>query len=251
MSVDINHDSNGLREKDGEMSRFISFSLYVRGGSGRKYLIGAERNVELAKQFYPDWKCVFWCDKSVPETSIQSLTKAGAIVIKQPAPVYPPMFWRFLIADVGVMTPFVSRYLVRDADSRIGQREADACNQWIESRRPFWTARDHPAHARPINGGMWGAVAGCIPKMTALMDMFPHKDEYHSDSEFLDKILWPLVKDKAFQHDSFSSKAYPGSFPFPTKRKDQKDFVGQVFEVDEHGNESPREGDWQQIPKDT
>lgn len=180
----------------------------------------------------------------MPETTLQALINAGAIVVRQPSPVYPPMFWRFLVNDVGAA---YERYIVRDCDSRISMREVDAVNQWIESGKQFHILRDHPAHARPINGGMWGAVAGCIPKITDMLDAFKPTGEYHQDSDFLAKWVWPMVKDKAIQHDSFSASAYPGSFPFPTKRKDQKDFVGSVFEVAEDGTEFSRPGDFEQI----
>lgn len=63
-----------------------------------------------------------------------------------------PMQWRFLV--LGDNT--VQKFLARDLDSRITQREMDAVNEWEKSSKLFHAMRDHPAHETPILGGMWG-----------------------------------------------------------------------------------------------
>ena len=39
------------------MKKIISFSLW---GNSPKYLIGALKNADLAKEFYRDWECHFY-----------------------------------------------------------------------------------------------------------------------------------------------------------------------------------------------
>ena len=39
------------------------------------YTIGAIRNAEIAKELFPDWKCIFYCFSSVPFEIIQKLKK--------------------------------------------------------------------------------------------------------------------------------------------------------------------------------
>ena len=64
-----------------------------------------------------------------------------------------PLAWRFLpLGD-----PTVSKFMARDADSRITHREQAAVQEWLESHMPFHAMRDHPSHYFPMQSGMWGA----------------------------------------------------------------------------------------------
>ena len=74
-----------------------------------------------------------------------------------------PIAWRFLpLGD-----PTVSKFIVRDADSRITRREHSAVKQWLTSGIPFHAMRDHPSHIFTIMGGMWGANNDLIGLQTA------------------------------------------------------------------------------------
>ena len=55
---------------------------------------------------------------------------------------------------------------------------------------------------------------------------FPFKNEYGTDYEFFNNVLYPCIKKDSMHHDEF---LYMRSFP--TKRTDY-DFVGESF--DEH-----------------
>jgi len=68
------------------------------------------------------------------------------------------MFWRFLVADDNS----VDRYMIRDSDSRLNDREKHTVDEWIESGYSVHSIRDHPNHNRPLNGGMWGGVKGSV-----------------------------------------------------------------------------------------
>ena len=56
---------------------------------------------------------------------------------------------------------------------------------------------------------------------------------------FLNKYLWPLIKDHAYCSDSYSCFKFPNSHPFPVKRTKDWAHVGQVFD----GNGVPRQSD--------
>ena len=77
--------------------RVVSYGLY---GSSPKYVVGAVRNSELAKVYFPGWVCRFYCDATVPREIIQQLETNGAevVFIENIRGAIAGMFWRFLVA---------------------------------------------------------------------------------------------------------------------------------------------------------
>jgi hypothetical protein len=242
--------------------KVISFSLY---GDSPKYVAGALANVQLARALYPEWVARIYL---ATETS-QAFPGLAAKLETFGAEVHPgfrdipPMFWRFIVAD----DKEVSRFIVRDTDSRITVREVEAVDAWIAEDKILHTMRDHPAHARAINGGMWGAVWRRpdweAPAMLRLIEDYKrdHWNNYKGhdhDQDFLCKMIWPWAVNSATQHDAVCRQAYPGSKRFPVRRSHDSTpwprFVGEVFEVDNFNLESwtwtekPRERDWESIP---
>ena len=53
--------------------------------------------------------------------------------------------------------PTVETFVVRDLDSLISQREADAVDEWLRSSKRFHVMRDAPQHKALFLGGLWGA----------------------------------------------------------------------------------------------
>lgn len=233
--------------------KVISFCMY---GEHPKYLLGMVENLRLARQFYPGWQVWVY----IPATHstgfrriVHDLLELKIDEVFCQGTAFPPMFWRFLPAD----EPHVSRFIVRDSDSRLSGREARAVQEWIESGKPFHSMIDHPAHTgRGINGGMWGTTAGVLPHMRTTIHEWllkhPHDDPtgYGMDQIFLDEMLWPWVKNNTLVHH-YKPELFPHQNvevrPFPTKR-DRQRFVGEVWEITEDGKQVPREGDYQQIP---
>lgn len=237
------------------MTQVISFCLF---GENPKYLLGMIENLRRARQFYPGWKV--WCyvpdaaidpDNAALTRTAHALLELGIDEFLTMGRLFPPMFWRFLPAD----EPHVTRFIVRDADSRLSGREARAVQEWVDSGKPFHSMIDHPAHAgRGINGGMWGATAGILPNMrTSIKEWLlkhPAVDPtgYGMDQLFLEEMIWPLVKNNTLVHH-FNPSSWPDGTarPFPTKR-DRQRFCGEVWEITPDGKEVPRDGDWQQVP---
>lgn len=243
--------------------KVISFSLY---GDSPKYIVGMAKNILLAHQWYPGWICRVY--QSVPAAIALTEHIIGeAYNGKYPhnfpeyqkftainEQIIPPMLWRFTVAD----DPDVERFIVRDADSRIGPREAAAVQEWEQSGLLFHSMRDHFAHARPMNGGMigcqWKNHNWAAPSMISLYqewvrtgkrDAYLAGGNHDEDQGFLNKMIWPWAKHSCLQHDSVSRHHFPGAKPFPTRREWPR-FVGEVW--DEHDN--PRSGDWENCPKD-
>jgi hypothetical protein len=115
------------------MKKLISISVW---GDNPRYIIGANRQYELAKEFYPDWKFRIYTDD---RNKFTHLTDAQIIQVEDGS---YGMYWRFdaMFEDKNNIV------LVRDSDSRITPREVRAVNEWIESDKTFHTFRDHDAH---------------------------------------------------------------------------------------------------------
>jgi hypothetical protein len=99
-------------------NRVISFGLY---GSKPKYNIGAIRNAELVKTYFPGWKCRFYVTNDVANSTIDRLKELGSEIEPIPSGMgyTSGMFWRFIVAD----DPTVDRYIIRDVDSRLNARD--------------------------------------------------------------------------------------------------------------------------------
>jgi hypothetical protein len=227
----------------GERSvRYISFSLW---GNKPKYTIGAQRNIELARIHYPDWKVRFYLkDTSVGDLDFLAASEAEIKFI--PAWLKDPMFARYLCAD----DPTCERVIFRDCDSRLSAREAAAVEEWITLKQVFSSLRDHPAHGRAANGGLCGIRGGKLNMTVAIQSYWAmHAGGYNGvdqDQNFLCRHLWPMVQHSVTQHDSHSAKHFPGSRPFPTKREGWR-FCGEVVEINPDGSETFRAHDWPQL----
>ena len=216
--------------------RIISFSLW---GDNLGYCDGAIENIKRAPKFYPGWTCRVYCDQYVPKEKVQEMLENGSDVTLYQTEKDP---WLGLYRRFYPMfdDPTVERFIVRDTDSRINAREADAVAEWIESGLPFHCMRDNPAHNIPIMGGMWGSVARLIPDFKILMDAFietlepdpanPRGAFHGSDQIFLGKYIWPMVEKCNLTHDEYFK--YTGrEKPFRVKLQNDG-YVGMVFHSD-------------------
>ena len=212
--------------------KLITFSLW---GNNPMYTVGAIRNVEIAKELFPDWTCRFYIAKTVPQDIISQLQNLNAeLIFRESEGTTNSMFWRFEPAA----DPNVDAMIVRDTDSRLGIREKLAIDEWLDSGKKLHVMRDHPYHQAPMMGGMWGCRPVLLPNLQELISMHidTHEDKKGSDQHFLWSI-YPLFENDKLVHDPFFEKR-----PFPIERNDDPmvKFVGQVF--DEKDNYA---GNWE------
>ena len=125
--------------------KVISYSLW---GSNPTYTIGAIRNAEIAKELFPDWKCIFYCFSTVPLDTIEHLKSFSNVEIRMVSDEGDNRgaFKRFLPS----MDSDVEYYMCRDTDSRLSLREKYAVEGWINSDKDFHIMRDHPYHGALI-----------------------------------------------------------------------------------------------------
>lgn len=205
------------------MKKIISYSLW---GNNPKYCVGAVKNAQSFKKFYPDWVARFYVHKDVDQEYINQLTasKDVEVVIKTSKADWTGMFWRFeAISDQDV-----SVMICRDTDSRLSLREAEAVKEFEQSGMMFHIMRDHPYHNAFVLGGMFGVKKSLIDDMKDLCDNFSQTNEYGTDYKFFDSIKNRIPSFLTMIHDEFR-----GGLNFPTKRKDFE-FVGEVFDENEN-----------------
>lgn len=207
------------------MKKIISYSLW---GNNSKYTIGAIKNASMALKFYPDWKCRFYVDHTVPKDILFSLEEFSNVELffKNSIGDWTSMFWRFEAS----YDPEIEVVIFRDTDSRLNLREKLAVDEWLKGDKTFHIMRDHPYHKFPILGGMWGVKNKNNYNLEKLIKDFYNNNssnKYGTDYEFFIKVLFPLIKEDSCVHDEFFDKQ-----PFPQKRKGLE-FVGEPFNEDD------------------
>jgi len=200
------------------MSNLISFSLF---GDNPKYNLGAVQNVARAREHYPGWNIRFYVDPFV--TVKDELRRLGCDVVEmRKEPGGKAMSWRFLAA----MEPW-ERVVFRDADSRIGPREAAAVKDWIIEGALAHIMRDHEHHrCYPIFGGMWGIKGGRLTEMRKWINQWPKWGERMDDMLLIEKHVWPLIRNDCTHHTSVPNKW--GGVPFP-EHAPCAGFVGEII----------------------
>lgn len=199
------------------------------------YTNGAIRNAQIAKELFPDWKCIFYCFSSVPKHVIDTLSVMNNVEIRNVEGIgdNTGMFNRFL----PITESNIEYCIIRDADSRLSPREKIAIDEWIKSDKDFHIMRDHPYHGTPILGGMWGIKGGIIKNISESIKEFNASSDKGQDQLFLTKYIFSLIqqgKISCLVHDPFFDK-----IPFPSECKrgienNGVSFVGQIF--DENDN---------------
>lgn len=204
----------------------ISFSLF---GDSPKYLVGLEKNIALAELFYPDWRIFVYYNDTVPLPYIYKLKEKVRVINMSDSPILQSM-WRFCVHDESG----IERFIIRDADSRISQREVDAVAEWIESGKILHIMRDHPHHGYVIMGGMWGMIPQDFSMTKSCEEYVKMRNTSKwsmTDMDFLRDVLYPVYGKNSKVHATYA-KFEPWAEDFPTKLVDKK-FVGEIWQADD------------------
>jgi len=211
------------------MKRVFSVCLW---GDNDKYNIGAIKNADLCKLYYPDFE--YWIyihEETVPLSTIEALKKRHYVkIILKNQKLYEcnPMSWRFEAIDV----PDVELIISRDVDTIILEREVVATNEWLKSGMLFHIMRDHPHHRRwHVFAGMFGTRK--IPEIPSWTDLIARRDFrcQTADQDLLEKYIYPIIYDKSLIHDNFWRPEENCQY-FTTKYNSECDFVGMYVYPD-------------------
>ena len=225
-------------------------------GKDPRYTWGVLRNAQLVPVYLPEWTLRVYVaadpapsQLAVPPRVINKLRLLGAEVVEVPSGnSMAPRNWRLLAADDHRLDYF----LVRDADSRLSEREAAAVRDWLSaaekngSRSVVHCIRDHRKHAdQAIVDGLWGGRPRPLHQLlrrniTQIMDSIisnmssPSSARTSDTMALLNQVLWPAVSNFSYCHDSVSpcDRWTPStsrrSFPLP---RQGRQYVGQKFDA--------------------
>lgn len=223
-------EAQAFLQRPGQASRMnsISFSIW---GTNPRYLRGALRNALLIPELYPGWRARFHFDDSLPEEFIALLQGLGAEMQPMPAgqSLRQKLCWRFLVAN----DPGVGRFLVRDCDSVVSQREVRAVEHWLSSDSWFHVMRDWWSHTDPILAGLWGGISGVLPDLQPMLTGYTPSalETANVDQWFLRDVLWGSIRPHALIHDrcyrSEGSQPWPDADPGANVHVGQDEFAAQ------------------------
>jgi len=214
--------------------KILAFSLY---GDDPIYTVGAIKNSILHKTIFSEWEMRVYHNDTVPKNILDELSNNGVNLINVGVDVgYMGSLWRFLPASEGI-----ERFISRDCDSRISERDECAVNEWITTDKDFHIIREHPiGHNWVINAGMWGCKGGVINNIRNVMNdflsRFDSKNNKYSDQIFLKEVIYPMTKNKVIVHDEFFNFEGIGVEIKRDRKLDNFAFIGES--IDE--NDEPR-----------
>jgi len=214
------------------MKNIVAYSLW---GDHPMYWKGALRNIEQVEKYLPGFICRFYIDENSPKELIDSIPENEKVekILVPSKDSFHGMFWRFWAAD----DPEVDIMLSRDCDSRISDRETSAIKEWLSSDKDFHIMRDHPYHTVPVLGGMWGCRNGILRNINITEEI--HKWNRYGrkgvDQDFLGKVIYPLIKNRAMEHSEFNLSFGGEIRNFPTERVNYE-FIGEIYDENDVRN---------------
>lgn len=161
-------------------------------GDDPRYIIGAKKQIELSKKYYPDWKVRIYTD------NVNNYKEYSNVEVEKISDLSYGMFWRFL----PMFESEDNIVLVRDSDSRITIREKMCIDEWMESDKMFHTFKDHDAHYEfPIIGCSFGYKGSFGNDLLKVMINYMNTNKFYlSDQFFLRDYIYPIIKDNTLLH---------------------------------------------------
>jgi tetratricopeptide (TPR) repeat protein len=174
----------------------IAYSLW---GAQPVYLRGALQNLLRVSEIYPGWTLRFYVDTTVPAEFLALIERLGGEVVMRHGgnALREKLCWRFHVAN----DARVGYFMIRDADSIIGEREAQAVETWVQSGKWFHVIRDWWTHTDLMLAGMWGGVANVLPNIASMLAKYRSSHLENLDQWFLRERLWPFVRKSCLVHD--------------------------------------------------
>lgn len=221
------------------MKKVFSFTLF---GSQEKYWKGLLVNINLIHEKFPDWEIWVYIGNDVPSVVLFTLKSYSDVKLIETQEIgMVNKFFRFFPID----EHDVEICIIRDADSRIYERDESCIHDFLQSTSGAHIIRDHPNHHHRLMAGMWGIkqeVLG-IP-IRVLFDHWRasrNTNRFWDDTEFLVNLIYPRIASFALVHDELRDyEPHDQRMPFKIGIRDSLHFVGQVYEYDENGVEFPK-----------
>jgi len=181
--------------------KIVAFSLW---GDNDAYLYGALINLIQWKMKLPDWTVRFYVESSVPQDIVRQLKMMGAEVVSHDDHAIPGYFKRFLLLE----EEDCERFLCRDTDCRLTDREVELIRVWERSGKAFHVIRNHLLHTDLVLAGLWGGRPIKSFNLAQQIEKYFNgkpSNKYGHDQMFLERVLWPTISLSVYQHDQHFS----------------------------------------------
>ena len=212
------------------MKRLICFSLW---GNDVKYTSGAIENVKLAEIYYPGWTCRYYVSsENTSSDIISALQEYDNCEIVKHSQINSQC--QRLIRFLPLRELDVEYFVVRDLDSRLGEREAAAVKEWISSGHEYHIMRDNVEHAVPMMAGMWGAKGNLVPEFLSLVEDHKLKlgESFDTNVQVDQHFLWNYIVPKITSAMVHDESTHLGGNKYPIERSENQipEFIGQSYE---------------------
>lgn len=192
------------------MKRCFSFCLY---GTEPNYYIGLLENIKLIREWFPEFDIFVYkgiCDPTweIPNATIIETTREGAI----------NMLYRYLPLKNSTIG------FIRDADSRITERDRWCISEFLSSPYNYHMIRDHAFHKSRLMGGLFG--------WKKPLDIEIDTSEtagYGDDEAYIARFIYPNIVNQLLVHTNITAFHGEHSERIRIKHKGPTDFVGNVI----------------------
>ena len=211
---------------DNLKTKIISFCLY---GKAACYNWGSLENALAAQELFPNWICRYYIGKDVNKKMLQHLQVLPnvEIVNMKTNKGGNKMMWRFIpcFETDGIV-------IIRDVDSIVNPRDKAVVDAWLKSDKDFHIIRDHKTgHSSRIMGGMFGVRNGILKKIKDkfYQNIFSQSSNKGEDQTWLNKNVYPLIKNNCIVHDSKPWFDDEKDIRQPFPKIDYKGFIGETL----------------------
>ena len=179
----------------------ISFCVW---GSGSAYYYGVLENAIFIHEKIPTFQTWIYHNNTLPNDIKECLLQLPSVKLFSMTDNsnVKNLLWRFIPA----FDKNVNICLVRDADSRIGEKEITAVLEWIKSDKDFHIMRDSSWHKSKILAGMWGCRNKILlPYYNSFFEYMNNEENnnlWTTDELFLEKYIYPYIVNNSFIHAS-------------------------------------------------
>jgi len=212
----------------------FSYCVY---GSRPKYVEGLVKNLEQIAEHYPEFQTRVLVGNDVPAAYVARYAEFPNVKLTHCGTTGGRLTTlRFFPID----DPEVSCMIVRDADSRITERDRECIQRFLESDFTVYTIRDHHYHNCPLMSGQWGVKrTAAHPEFRfeaayhELKDRLPGGLDYYGNDEYFTRhYIYPTFGSHmlAFSSIPYVAGGLETVAEIRTPRADDTDFCGNVFE---------------------